>query len=57
MWRSSRSRSRWTEQGLPPLVGTHPSVTDVLVEAVADDEFGQLIRATVEVRPGSSPAK
>ncbi|WP_197725369.1 SDR family NAD(P)-dependent oxidoreductase [Actinoplanes sp. OR16] len=32
----------------------HPSVSDVLVEAVADEEFGELIRATVEIRRDSS---
>jgi acyl-CoA synthetase (AMP-forming)/AMP-acid ligase II/short-subunit dehydrogenase len=32
----------------------HPDVTDVLLEAVADAEFGQRLRATVEVRPGST---
>jgi acyl-CoA synthetase (AMP-forming)/AMP-acid ligase II/short-subunit dehydrogenase len=32
----------------------HPDVTDVLLEAVPDTEFGQRLRATVEVRPGST---
>ncbi|MEU4164328.1 SDR family NAD(P)-dependent oxidoreductase [Actinoplanes sp. NPDC026670] len=31
----------------------HPDVTDVLLEAVPDAEFGQRLRATAEVRPGS----
>jgi acyl-CoA synthetase (AMP-forming)/AMP-acid ligase II len=29
-----------------------PDVADVLLEPVADDEFGHLLRAIVEVRPG-----
>ncbi|MFC4070536.1 SDR family NAD(P)-dependent oxidoreductase [Actinoplanes subglobosus] len=32
----------------------HPDVTDVLLEAVDDTEFGQRLRATVEVRAGST---
>ncbi|BEL04827.1 hypothetical protein Q0Z83_030180 [Actinoplanes sichuanensis] len=32
----------------------HPDVTDVLLEAVPDAEFGQRLRATVEVREGSA---
>jgi fatty-acyl-CoA synthase len=34
------------------LLATHPDVADVLVEGVADPEFGQRLRATVVPRPG-----
>ncbi|MET8150818.1 SDR family NAD(P)-dependent oxidoreductase [Actinoplanes sp. NPDC049668] len=33
---------------------SHPDVADALLEPVADAEFGQRLRATVEVRPGRS---
>jgi acyl-CoA synthetase (AMP-forming)/AMP-acid ligase II/NAD(P)-dependent dehydrogenase (short-subunit alcohol dehydrogenase family) len=33
---------------------SHPDVADVLLEPVADAEFGQRLRATVEVLPGSA---
>ncbi len=33
---------------------SHPDVADVLLEPVADAEFGQRLRATVEVHPGRS---
>jgi len=34
--------------------GHAPHVADALLEPVADAEFGQRLRATVEVRPGRS---
>ncbi|GGN46461.1 hypothetical protein GCM10010109_81630 [Actinoplanes campanulatus] len=34
------------------VITSHPDVADVLLEPVADDEFGQRLRATVETRPG-----
>ena len=36
------------------IVTSHPDVADALLEPVADAEFGQRLRATVEVRPGRS---
>ena len=33
---------------------SHPDVADALLEPVADAEFGQRLRATVEVHPGRS---
>jgi acyl-CoA synthetase (AMP-forming)/AMP-acid ligase II len=36
------------------IVTSHPDVADALVEPVADAEFGQRLRATVEVHPGRS---
>ncbi|MEU4424311.1 SDR family NAD(P)-dependent oxidoreductase [Actinoplanes sp. NPDC024001] len=36
------------------VVTSHPDVADALLEPVADAEFGQRLRATVEIRPGSA---
>ena len=36
------------------ILTSHPDVADALLEPVADEEFGQRLRATVEVRPGRS---
>ncbi|GAA0473831.1 hypothetical protein GCM10009531_79760 [Actinoplanes capillaceus] len=36
------------------VITSHPDVADVLLEPVADGEFGQRLRATVETRPGRS---
>ena len=33
---------------------SHPDVEDAVLTAVADDEFGQRLRATLQVRAGSS---
>ncbi|GAA4940292.1 AMP-binding enzyme [Actinoplanes utahensis] len=34
------------------VITEHPDVSDVLLESVADPEFGQRLRATVEIHPG-----
>ncbi|MEU4690375.1 SDR family NAD(P)-dependent oxidoreductase [Actinoplanes sp. NPDC023714] len=36
------------------VLNEHPDVSDVLLEAIPDDDFGQRIRAVVEVGPGAS---
>jgi acyl-CoA synthetase (AMP-forming)/AMP-acid ligase II len=36
------------------ILTSHPDVAEALLEPVADAEFGQRLRATVEVHPGRS---